>query len=71
MSVTGYKEERIRVSFSPEELRNLADEMENKFQKLSPGESTLIKCYILDHKKPLILDIMADQGWFHKQAKRL
>ena len=66
--VDGYKEERIKVAFSPLELRRLADKMEEEFPKFLPGDNTRIETYILSHTSPvLMLDVMADQTYFHQK----
>ena len=63
---SGYIDKTIRVTLSPDELRNLADKMEADFPKKLPGDSTFID--FLVYSRDLRIALHADQEWFHKNA---
>ena len=64
---SGRIEKKIIVTMNPDELRSLADKMEEKFPKIRPGQTTFID--FLVYSKDLQIDLHAEQEWFHKRSK--
>jgi len=65
--MNSYEEKKIVIYANPEELRNLADEMEDRWPKLKPGQPTFIK--FLVNKDGLKVCLHLDQQYFHKMDK--
>ena len=59
-------EKKIIVTMNPDELRALANKMENEFPKKSLGDSTFID--FLAYSGELRIDLHADQQWFNKRG---
>ena len=59
----GYEERIINLTFSPPELRKLADKMEREFPKMRAGDSTCVEAKILEPGlmikavKPMMIDL--------------
>ena len=61
-----YKEpERINITMNPDQLRELADKMEEVFPTIGLGETTFID--FLGYSKDLHVCLLADQVWFNKR----
>ena len=63
---TGRIEKKIVVTMNPDELRSLADKMEEKFPKKRLGESAFID--FLTYGNDCTIELHAEQEWFHKKA---
>jgi len=61
---SAHEENKVIITMSPKELRDLADKMEREFPKKKLGESCFIG--ILGHTKTSMVVLHADQEWFHK-----
>ena len=62
------REERtITITMTPVELRNLADEMERRWENLQVGQSTFVD--FLHHSFELSICLHLDQEYFHKLNK--
>lgn len=55
------KEEEMILTMSPVELRRLADKMEERWTKISWGDSTFVD--IISHEPMVVLHL--DQTYFH------
>lgn len=64
---TMYEERKIIITMSPDDLRSLADKMEEKFPKKRLGESTFID--FLGYSPDLQVCLHADQEWFNDRRK--
>ena len=60
---SSYKEPiTINITMTPKELRDLADNMEYKFPKLRPGDSTFVA--FLAYDKDYVVKLMLDQTYW-------
>lgn len=66
---SGYVEKIIKVTMNPDELRALADKMEEVFPAIRMADSTFIDYIVFDDK--LRVDLYADQDWFDKKTQRM
>jgi len=63
---SAYEEKRkIIITMNPDELRSLADKMEEKFPTFLPGQSTFIDLF--SYSDDLLVCLHADQQWFNKK----
>ena len=62
------QEKTIIITASPKELRDLADKMEERWSKLTPGQTTFVD--FIDHEGDLDVHLHLDQGYFHKLKQR-
>ena len=60
------KDNKIILTMSPEDLRSLADKMEEKWNNIRLGESTFVA--MLSYKNPVV-HLHLDQEYFHKLKK--
>jgi hypothetical protein len=62
------KDNKIIITMSPEDLRRLADEMEERWNELRPGDSTFVDIIgYLEDKTRICLHL--DQEYFHKKFR--
>ncbi len=58
------KEEKIIITCSPKELRDLADKMESRWKELCLGDSTFVDLVHIDQER--IVCFHLDQVYFEK-----
>lgn len=69
---SAYSKKEIHLTFSPVELRCLADEMERKWTVLNVGGDTVVEAIKVDYTNPFsdtMVLIHLDQMYFHKLKK--
>lgn len=60
----GHEERTISLTFSPKELRRLADKMEKRFPLLMPGDNTCVEAKQIQPGVMVLIHL--DQEHFHK-----
>ena len=60
----------INVYANPDELRRLADKMEERWAKLRVGDPTFVDFINYDPEEKLSVHLHLDQVWFHKRENQ-
>jgi len=65
--MTMREERNIIITMNPDQLRKLADKMEQQYPTLKIGDSTFVD--FLGYKPDLRVSLHLDQEWFNKKTE--
>lgn len=63
-----YEERNVIITMNPDQLRKLADKMEETFPRLKLGQTTFVD--FLGYSSDLKVCLHLDQEWFSKKSRR-